>query len=332
MKAKSVLFVAANQVAVDQVEIPDPAPGEVIVRAEYSCISSGTELRCLAGKQEGSEFPFIPGYSQAGVIVRRGANTTIKEGTRVYCKGTLRANVRGMWGGHVAYTVQRESGVFPLPEQVDLLDASIIKLAAIPYHGLRHSRPLPHETVIVVGLGPIGQFAARLHTLTGARVVGFDTLPDRVQVAQQAGVEAVCVNGDLVEACRSVFPKGADVIVDTTGVPSVLPQLIRAAKDIPWDDSLTPGPRYLIQGSYAGDFTIPYQAAFLKEMEFLLPRDDQPRDARAIIDLMARGLLKVRDVISEVQPPECAPSVYADLQARRSNLLTAAFRWGEGAA
>jgi threonine dehydrogenase-like Zn-dependent dehydrogenase len=70
---------------------------------------------------------------------------------------------------------------------------------------------------------------------------------------------------------------------------------------------------------------VPYQEAFVKEITFLLPRDEQAGDARAVIDLLGRGLLKVRDLFSGVCPPEDAPGIYANLRAGR--LMTAAFQW-----
>jgi NADPH:quinone reductase-like Zn-dependent oxidoreductase len=50
-------------VTLEQIEIPEPGVGEVLLEVEYTLISPGTELRCRAGKQDGAVFPFIPGYS-----------------------------------------------------------------------------------------------------------------------------------------------------------------------------------------------------------------------------------------------------------------------------
>jgi 2-desacetyl-2-hydroxyethyl bacteriochlorophyllide A dehydrogenase len=298
-----------------------------LVETVYSCISPGTELRCLAGRQINSPLtPYIPGYSLSGRVLATGAGVTLPPGTPVYCNGTIQANCATMWGGHTGLALQRASGVYPLPAGVDLLDASMIHLIGIAYHGLCLSRPLPHEVVAVVGLGPIGLLSARLHALSGARVIAADLATERVALAQQSGIEAFVPQGSLKEAFAQVLPGGADVVVDATGAPALLPQTLELAKDKPFDDSLTAGARFLIQGSYADEIVAPYHTVFMKEISLWTPRDTQPRDVRAAIDLLARRKLAVHDLLTVFTPAQ-APDVYAELQQGKGGLMTAAFDW-----
>jgi 2-desacetyl-2-hydroxyethyl bacteriochlorophyllide A dehydrogenase len=325
--ARAVVFTAVDTVSITDVEIPEPAADEVLVKAAFTGISPGTELRCLAGKQEGStEHPFIPGYSLAGTVVAAGPEAKIAIGTRVLTSGTARVGgAQRLWGGHVALAVCRAAQVFPLPDSVDLRDASLGTLASIAYHGVCLARPQPHERVAVVGLGCIGQMAARLYAAAGAHVVAADLSEERAAVARAAGIDARPLRGSLVETLGDALPRGADVVVDATGSLPVLAEAIHLAKEKPWDDSLEAGPRYVLQGSYPEDLTFHYRPFFMKEATLLLPRDRQPRDTRAALDLMARGRLVVSDLLSAVRPPEDAPAVYAELRAGR--LLGAAFDW-----
>ncbi|NJM07355.1 hypothetical protein HC891_15970 [Candidatus Gracilibacteria bacterium] len=187
MDAHAILHTAANTVALAPVAIPEPGPGQVLVETLYSCISPGTELRCLAGQQpDAAQWPYIPGYALTGRVIAAGPETTLATGTLVFCSGTMAASVARMWGGHVSHALQYERAVYPLPSNVDPLAAALAKLAAITYHGMRLSRPQPHEQVAVIGLGPIGQLAARLHQLSGARVVAADPLAERVPSPSKA--------------------------------------------------------------------------------------------------------------------------------------------------
>jgi len=278
-------------------------------------------MRCLAGKQPGLVFPFVPGYSQAGRIVAVGEGVALEVGTPVFCTGTIKANVPLAWGGHVSHAVQNANDVYPIPDGVDLLDASITKIAAIPYHGVRLSHPAPHETIIVIGLGIIGQFSARLHALTGAKVLGVDLSEERVALLRSVGVDAVT----SIEDAQAILPDGADVIVDATGANGIVPSAIALANELPWDDSHFNASRYVVQGSYPEDFCIPYQAAFQKRLTFLLPRDAQPRDFRTVLDFIKRDKLKVRDTMTEVVKPSDAPRIYRALQNRE--IMTAVFQW-----
>ena len=328
MKTRAILFTAPDEATVADVEIPEPRAGEVLVETAFSAISPGTELRCLAGRQQGApEWPFVPGYSQSGRVVALGEGVDLPVGTAVFCTGTARADVGLLWGGHTAHAVRSAGDVFPLPEGVDLVEASLAHLAAIAYRGVRLGEARPHETVAAIGLGPIGMLSARLHLATGARVVAADLSPDRVALAEAAGLEAFVPEGPLSAAFRRVLPEGADVVVDSTGAPGVLPHAIEIARDKPWDDSPEPGPRLVVQGSYPGEVSLPYQAAFMKEMSVHLPRDMQPRDLRAVLDLTARGLLSARDVVSDVRPPEDAGKTYAELREAAGRLMSVAFEW-----
>ncbi|MCS6992822.1 MAG: zinc-binding alcohol dehydrogenase [Anaerolineales bacterium] len=327
MQTRAILFTAPNQAALENIEIPAPEAGEVLIESLYTLISPGTELRCRAGKQEGVVFPFIPGYTMVGRVIGRGAGVSLSEGTLVFCGGTSKASVNLAWGGHVAHAIQPAGGVYPLPEGMNPLHAPAAKLAAIAYRGVRLSNPRPHETVAVIGLGAIGLLAAQLHALSGARVVAADLSPYRVANAQKAGLEAFVPQGNLGEAFRQYLPHGADVVVDATGAPAVLAQAIEVAREKAWDDSSELGARVVIQGSYAGAFSLPYQAVFLKELSFYVPRDVQPRDIRAMLDVMARGKLNVETLISAVRAPESAPETYAALAQPDAEWITVAFNW-----
>lgn len=327
MQTSAILFTAPHQVAVETADIPRPTAGEVLIESRYTLISPGTELRCRAGKQTGVVFPFIPGYSLVGRVVERGPGVSLPPGTLVFCGGTSKANVNRAWGGHVAHAVQPEQDVYPLPEGVPPLQAAATKLAAIAYRGVRLAQPKPHERVAVIGLGAIGLLAAQLHALSGARVVAADLSPHRVSAAHQAGIEAFVPQDEVGEAFWDYFPEGADVVVDATGAPAVLAQAIKAAKDKPWDDAADLGARVVIQGSYAGEFSLPYQPVFMKELSFYVPRDVQPRDLRAMLDVLARGKLNLDAIITAVRSPQAAPQIYAALAEADTELITAAFDW-----
>ncbi len=327
MQTRAIVFTAPRQVELHDIDIPAPEAGEVLIESLYTLISPGTELRCRAGKQDGAVFPFIPGYALTGRVIARGADVSLSEGTLVFCSGTSKASLNRVWGGHTAHAVRAERDVYPLPEAVDPLHATAARLAAIAYRGVRLGQPRLHKTVAVIGLGAIGLLAAQLYTLSGARLVAADVSPYRVANARQTGLEAFVPQGELGESFRTFFPGGADVVVDATGVPSVLVQSIEVARDKPWDDSPEPGARVVIQGSYAGEWRLPYQAAFAKELSFYVPRDAQPRDIRAMLDLIARGKLNLDALISDVRSPETAPETYAALDEPGAALITVAFKW-----
>lgn len=326
--SSALLVTEVGRVTRAPVQIPLPGPGEVLVETAFSTISPGTEFRCLDGKQDGQgPFPFIPGYSASGTVLLAGPDTSTAPGSKVYLGGTRRASARTCWGGHTALAVLPAEKAFLLPEGVDLLEASLVHLAAIAFHGVRLHRPLPDQKVAVIGLGPIGQLSARLHAACGVRVVGFDPIPGRVATLDAVGLEARLVEGSLVDCVHQAFPRGADVVVDCTGAPSVLAQSAACCRDKPWDDSPACGPRLVLQGSYAGTVSLPYDPIFTRETTILCPRDCQGPDILAVIDFLARRKLPLRDLIGTVASPDQAQAVYDQLRAPGCPWITASFDW-----
>lgn len=329
MKATAIAHVGINQVELRHTEVPDPKDDHILIQTEYSCISPGTELRCLRGKHDGAKpFPFVPGYSMVGKVIKAGRTSAVKEGQRVACSGTSAAkDLEIMWGGHISHALVGAASVIPLPDGVDPLEASIFKLGSIAYHGFRVAQPVVGLQVAVVGLGPIGQLAARIHSAGGASVVACDLADTRLDLARKAGVTAISAGKNLRESFKPHFPNGADLVIDATGAPPVLRQSVLLARDLPWDEEPHTPARILIQGSYELDFSINYHDAFFKELSILLPRASQLRDSMAFLNLLAGKKLQAVDLISSVIAPDAAPKIYEQLRDPKTTLMTAAFKW-----
>src|SRR5262245_23608685 len=81
MKARQAFLVEPYRVEIRDVELPDPAPNQILVETDASAISAGTELAVYTGTHQWLfdptmtdwKFPFRPGYSAAGRIVAVGA-------------------------------------------------------------------------------------------------------------------------------------------------------------------------------------------------------------------------------------------------------------------
>ncbi len=98
-----VVMPRPGEVTIESYEVPEPGPGHVLIQTEASAISSGTELAVYTGVHQWltdptrswPRFPFVPGYSAVGRIVRVG------EGVEAYA-----ANDRVIWAGrHESHAV-----------------------------------------------------------------------------------------------------------------------------------------------------------------------------------------------------------------------------------
>ena len=120
------------------------------------------------------------------------------------------------------------------------------------------------ETVVVLGLGLIGQFAAQLARVAGARpVIGVDLFPNRVEIAQAGGICALNPNeSDVAQTVNAVTAgRMAEVVIEATGNPAVIPQALELAGD---------GGRVVLLGSPRGTVEIdPYSAVHHKGVSLI---------------------------------------------------------------
>ena len=222
MRARALRFVAPYRVELEDIAVPDPAEGEVLVRAEYSGISGGTDMLAYRGEVDPDvpldetlgalagtfAYPFAYGYSAVGLVER--SRSAIPEGARIFAFHphqdlfAVGADDVVLLDGCDA----RTATLFPLVETALqlCLDA-----------GVRYG-----EHVAVVGLGPVGILTAALLARSGARVVGSDPKGWRREAARAFGVEALAP-GELPAAiARSTGERGADVVVEASGSPDAL--------------------------------------------------------------------------------------------------------------
>jgi 2-desacetyl-2-hydroxyethyl bacteriochlorophyllide A dehydrogenase len=237
MKVKQVVVLEAYKVGTREVDMPEPAANQILVKCHVSAVSAGTELAVYTGthqwlkdpKMTDWKFPFRPGYSAAGEVVAVGKDITgWKAGDRVSYPGN-----------HAAYemlTIGHERGrLWKLPENLDYEKAS---LACVARYGLgapvRAGITLGRSAA-VLGLGIIGQFALRCLIAAGAYpVVGIDSVAMRRQAALAAGASHV-INPDAGDARQQLSDflqaRGAEVVADATGVPGAIPVAMSLACD-----------------------------------------------------------------------------------------------------
>jgi 2-desacetyl-2-hydroxyethyl bacteriochlorophyllide A dehydrogenase len=237
MKVKQVVVLEPYKVGTREVELPDPAPNQILVAAELSAVSAGTELAVYTGTHQWLKdpnlpdwkFPFKPGYSAAGRVVAVGSDVKgWKPGDRV--------SYPGNHASHELLTIGHERGrLWRLPEGMDPERAAV---ACIARYGLGASVRVGitlGRSAAVLGLGIIGQFALRALIAAGAHpVVGIDEVPMRRQAALAAGADFVIdpKAGDTKQLLHDVLKrKGVEVVADATGVPAAVSLAMSLAVD-----------------------------------------------------------------------------------------------------
>ncbi|MCG7309619.1 zinc-dependent alcohol dehydrogenase [Brachybacterium sp. ACRRE] len=103
-----------------------------------------------------------------------------------------------------------------LPDERYLFLSDILPTA---WQGVRYADVPDGGSVAVLGLGPVGQFAARIARREGARVFGVDPVPERREMAARHGVEVLDQGADAIQAiCEATSGEGPDAVIDAVGM------------------------------------------------------------------------------------------------------------------
>lgn len=254
MHGSRLVFQERHRVLWEDFVIPKVAPHEIIVETVSSAVSVGTELAVYSGTHRGfslpnaryPRFPFYPGYAGVGTIVSVGdAVGEFHVGQTV-----------GTAGNHATHVVcdTRSSPIRALPDGVTAETAAFTYLMAISINAVRAGRVTLGGSVLVLGAGMIGQFAAQVAHLAGARpVVLADLIPDRLRAARACGIREVTQiddNDTETAGAPSTFSRGFDIVIEATGSPSAMSNALRAVSE---------GGRVVLLGSPRGQVCLVLQ-------------------------------------------------------------------------
>jgi len=236
-------------------EVPVPAlqRGRVLVRTVASLISAGTERASveLVSKglfQEARQRPDLVkavvakvksegllntfasvrdkmaasstlGYSAAGIVAEVADDVTeFHIGDRVACAGVGFAS-------HAEVLSVPKNLCVHLPDEVSFEAGAFGTLGAIALQGVRLAEPTLGESIVVIGLGLVGQLTIQLLKANGCRVFGLDLDLARVALAIELGADRAVVSNE--EAANEIEKwtrgRGADAVLITAATDSNQP-------------------------------------------------------------------------------------------------------------
>lgn len=191
-----------GQLEIADVAMPTANDCSVVVKTDYSAVSTGTELMVV---RKGIN-AFL-GYSATGIVTEAGKDIEhLKVGQRAACYGATT---------HAEYFLANRNHVAAVPDHVDPQEAAFAGIATIALQGLRQADLRFGESVVVLGLGIVGQLAAQIAQAAGYRVFAMDVMETRCQLTKEAGIVDVYTSADaLLERVREATRgHGADCVL-----------------------------------------------------------------------------------------------------------------------
>jgi NADPH2:quinone reductase len=250
--------------SVDDVEVPSPGPGELLVLVRACAINFPDTLIIEDKYQFKPSRPFAPGGEVAGEVLEVG------EGVNGWAIGDRLIAVPG-WGGLAEQIVVNARAAYRLPEGRSFEEGAALLLTyATSIHALYDRGKLESgQTLLVLGAaGGVGLAAIELGKAKGARVIAAASSKAKAAAAREAGADEAIVyprgpfDRDGAKALAQLFkdavgPDGAHVIYDPVGGDYAE----AALRAIAWEG------RYLVVGFPAGIPKLPLNLTLLKSCD-----------------------------------------------------------------
>jgi len=203
-----------GDIRIEEIPLPEPSPKEALVRVKACGICSGDVMPWYIEKKA----PLVLGHEISGEIIKIGdkikSEISLKEGDRVavhhhapcmscffcrrgdfvQCETWKKSKI--IPGGLAEYIVVPEvnlkNDTLRLPDSVSFEEGALVEPVACVVKSLKRANIKKGDTIVVIGLGVMGQIHIMLAKEFGAeRVIGVDMVSFRLKKALQAGADYV---------------------------------------------------------------------------------------------------------------------------------------------
>lgn len=249
---KAAICKDLETIAIEEVPIPQPGPGEVLVQVKATGLC-GSDVDGYLGHHPMMKWPLILGHECSGVVAELGPDV---EGWQVgdavavepffTCK-TCPACVQGKYNlcvdlkitGHqvpgslAEYTVAEACFLHHKPDNVSFVEAAIAEPTSGSLHAVERCAIRLGDFVVIIGCGTMGVLAMQHALNKGAEVLISEPSEFKLAVARELGVQHAVdpTQEDLKKRVMELTGSiGADCVIEAVGKPETLTETVRLVK------------------------------------------------------------------------------------------------------
>jgi 2-desacetyl-2-hydroxyethyl bacteriochlorophyllide A dehydrogenase len=316
------VFRGIGDIRLEQVARPSAGEAGIVVAVE-ACGICGSDLHSVSSGAY-IEPGQIMGHEFAGLVVEVGEGARgMSVGDRVTASAVVpcglcpqcdegRANIcvtggrTGIGYGapgafaefiHIPGAV-RDENVFILPEGVSAIAGATVEPLAVATHAVRVTPPVLHQTVVVLGLGTIGQQVVQVAIASGAvRVIAVDITDVRLDIAARFGAVPLRGGPDLESDLMALLGEGQqiDAVFECSGVPALAALGLRVVKS---------GGTLAMVALYGAPVKLDATDVVRREVRVQGCHAYTPEDWVFAVDLVATGRVQVEPLVTQVEPLE----------------------------
>lgn len=272
------------------------------------------------------EQPLPLGYCNVGKVIAVGEGvSSFKIGDRVASNGQ-----------HGEFVCIPQNLVAHVPDSLTDEEAAFTVIGAIGLQGIRLIKPTMGETIVVIGLGLIGLLTAEMLIANGCKVIGYDLDDTKVEIAKSKGVNAfnpLKGNDPVKFVLENTNNVGADGVIITASAKTndIISQAANMSRqrgrivlvgviglNISRADFYEKELSFQVSCSYGpGRYDDDYEQ---KGRDYPLPfvRWTEKRNFETVLQLIATGKLKVKELVSDITPLEEYDKIYGNIGQSKS--------------
>ena len=337
IKLRRIVFTKPNTAELRdsrEIDVNNIGENQVLVKSHYTTVSSGTEKANIMGggnvgpNEKVATFPRVLGYNCAGEVVAVGSKVqSVTVGDRVVV----------YWSTHTNYNLVNEEQVVKIEsENVAYQDAAVSFISTFPLAAIRKVNLEVGESLMVMGLGILGQIAVKLARAAGAcPIIACDPVAERREEALRNGADYAFnpFDEDFAEQVKTVTNGGVQTAIEVTGVGAGLDETL---------DCMAKFGRVALLGcTRNSDFSIDYYKKVHCPGITLVGAHTNARamkesthgnythndDIKAVLKLCSLGRLTLRDIVKEVHKPADCGEVYTRLVNEKNFPVGVQFDW-----
>ena len=335
---KALLLSKYRQLEMAEVPTPTAGAGEVLIRVG-ACGICGSDVHGYDGSSGRRIPPIVMGHEAAGRIAAVGAGVTgLAEGDRVTFDSTIYCGACGFCkrgevnlcdhrqvlgvscgdyrraGAFAEFVAVPARVVYKLPESISFAEAAMLEAVAVAIHGVSLAKITADSTALVVGAGTIGVLTLQALRAAGCkRVFVSDVDATRLKLAKELGATDVLIADQDVVAriLQRTGGVGVDVAIEAVGRNETVSAAIASVRK---------GGTVVLVGNISPEVTLPLQKVVTRQIR-LQGSCASAGEYPQAIELMARGAIRVKPLITAIAPLAEGPQWFERLYAREPNLM-----------
>ncbi|HJR23905.1 MAG TPA: alcohol dehydrogenase catalytic domain-containing protein [Acidimicrobiales bacterium] len=339
---RGVVLHGERDVRVDEVDdAVVPGPDGLLLRVERTAIC-GSDLHLYHGGLLGTPGVHL-GHEFIGTVEDLGGEVhSVRKGDRVLVSGVIgcgrcescragdpilcRTTMPTAFGTSLALhggqaeavgVPAADASVLRIPDEITDEQAVLLTdILPTGFLGARRADIEPGDTVVVIGLGPVGVFALQCAQLYGpARILAVDMVPDRLARAAQLGAEPIdATGGNTVSAVlEATGGRGADAVIEAVGADQSISDAIFCA---------AAGATVSVIGVSTNlALPLPMPILLFKKLTLRSTYASIPSTWPHLVPLVASGRLHPEEVFTHRLGLSEAPEAYRIFDAREDGVL-----------